>query len=187
MHLSQKHNDELLFYVNDHDTIYFLSIGNHKDMYRKNNVEIIVNEYPHLLPILKIFPLPVLMSRSSNYSVEQIKVLWESGNNILLQINDQSYMGMPQTFSNISNQNIITSQNHIYQLESQLEAILTSLKQDSNKVNLRLLYAKSRLSIKQGVIHFKDRVSGKEFQVASDFLLLLNTINIILGIKNVSN
>jgi len=183
LHLNQKHNDELIFYTNDSDTIYFLHSGSHKDIYDKRNVEIIINEFPDLLDILRIFSLPELMTGDHEYKTEEIKKLWESGLSVLLNINGTLYSGVPQTFSNITISNINTAQNLFFQLENQLEQILNHLKSagEEKNIDLRLLRSKSKLSIRYGYICYRERSSGQEFPIYPHFLKNVSIANHLLS------
>ena len=176
LHLNQKHDDNLLFYANDEDTIYFIRIGTHNELYMKENVQVIVHEFPDLQRKLKISPLPDLHSGDYEPSVDEIKKTWEAGATTLLKIDGVLYTGIPQTFSNHSNSNIVTVQNLIFQLENQLEQIFNHLHKQSMKTDLRLLRAKSRLSLKRGYICYRERISGQEYQIRTLFLQTISEI-----------
>ncbi len=51
LHLKEGHcGDKLLYYAIIENVIYFIAIGNHDDMYKKNIIEIVVNEFQYILP-----------------------------------------------------------------------------------------------------------------------------------------
>lgn len=128
-------NDTLLYYVIIDNTAYFIKIGKHSDLYNKTILEIMVNDFPEILPNLGIYPMPdmPMSEKTHNYSAEEVKNIWQSGGNISYTINNKYY-----TSSNIqSTANLPAKYNYIvsnisYQIEHHIELFLKEVLKDGN-------------------------------------------------------
>lgn len=92
LHLNPSNKDNfLLYYVIVKSRVYFIKIGNHEDLYKKDILEILVNEFPETLDQLGIVNLSELIPSDHEYSPEEVKGMWIAGYNILHTINGRCY------------------------------------------------------------------------------------------------
>lgn len=146
LHLNpQKHDEFLLFYVVVENNFYFIKIGKHDDLYKKDIVEIVVNEFPDILGKLNIFTLPDISSPSKEptYTVDEVKEIWKTGGNVTYFINDNYYASSKgQTFSKIGDNIIYLFQNMSYQVGDQVEKVLLDLNEVKGINDLKFIISK---------------------------------------------
>lgn len=136
---NKKEDDTLLFYVTVNNTIYFLKIGQHNDLYRKDILEIIVKDFPDILLDLGIAPMPdmPMPEKPHNYSVEEVKKIWLSGGNVSYTINNKYYTSvnlqstakLPVKYKSIAN-------NIDYQIEQHIELFFKEIIKDKSYQDL---------------------------------------------------
>jgi len=127
-------NDTLLYYVIIGSTVYFLKIGGHYDLYSKTILEIMINDFPEILPNLGIFPMTDIMpGKPHNYSIEEVKKIWLSGGNISHTINNNYYtsVNLQSTSKLPANYNYIVS-NISFQIEHHIKLFLKEIITDEN-------------------------------------------------------
>lgn len=144
LHLKESsREDNVLYYVLIDNIIYFIRIGSHDEMYKKNNVEVLINEFQHILPQLGIGNYPDMpFENFENLSVDKVKQNWTDGKNVGLFINDKLYVSTNlMTGSKIKaklNHEIL---NISYQIENQSKEFIQSLineKKDNNDLEIWL-------------------------------------------------
>ncbi len=132
---SNKKGDLLLYYVTVKDTIYFLKIGKHSEMFNKSVLEIIVNEYPELLTELrvgKMSDMPINKKKEHSYSEQDVKEILKKGGNISYTINSEYYTSAnSQTTGNIPISLINIAGNISYQIEYGIELFLKHLSENN--------------------------------------------------------
>jgi hypothetical protein len=123
----------LLFYVKLDNKIYFLKIGGHEDLYRKDLVENLICEFPDIINQLGIYKYPdMLINEEYNYSIDEIKRTWKMGGNVSYCISNKYYTSCNlQTLSRINAYNINIVQNIYYQIENNLNQFISQLKLQS--------------------------------------------------------
>lgn len=158
-HLKNAKCNELIFYIIEGENAYLLKIGTHNDFYNKDNLEIIINEFEHLIDPLGIISLNGLLHPGIQSSEEEIKKAWCHGINAGFIINGILYIGSPMTHSRINNNLITILQNLHYQIKSGLQLIENLQKERHIKFSLQrmvILKKETELDKGNGIIHLKN-------------------------------
>lgn len=94
LHLKEiNRTDKLLYYATIGSNIYIIAIGNHNDMYKRDILEILVNDFPSLLPYLGIghyYDMP--FDNFDNLSADEVERKWKDGENIGFFIKDKFFV-----------------------------------------------------------------------------------------------
>lgn len=96
LHLKERHRgDNLLYYVIIENTVYFIGVGNHDDMYKKDNLEILVNEFQNILPYLGIGHYQdIPFNNFENLTRDEVMQDWKNGRNIGFFIDEKYYVSI---------------------------------------------------------------------------------------------
>lgn len=94
LHLMEKQRgDNLLYYAIIENTVYVIGIGSHDDMYKKDNLEIVINEFQNILPYLGIGHYQDMpFDNFENLSRDEVMQNWTNGRNIGFFINEKFYV-----------------------------------------------------------------------------------------------
>lgn len=151
LHLNPNAKDDtLLFYVIIDNTIYFLKIGEHSNLFSKTILETIINDFPEILSNLGIAPMPdmPMPEKQHNYLIEDVKHIWESGGNVSYTINNKYYtsVNLQSTSSLPAKYNYFVS-NISYQIEHHIELFLKEIIKDENyqDIDVRIINNKDLL------------------------------------------
>jgi hypothetical protein len=174
VHLSAPDDDSLLFYVLVNKNILLLSIGSHKDIYEKDNLRILINEFPEFLKSLGINELTGIHP-GIELEGATVKAYWEHGISPMQNIDGKIYASTYMTFSGITTMVHYHFMNIIYRVKTDTGAIKNSLNGDCR---LFVKKGKSKLSIKYGDIYIGDRISNKEWIIHISYLNKLHLIEI---------
>lgn len=170
LHLNpKKHDDVLLFYLTSGDNFYFIKIGNHDDFFKKDALEIFVNEFPDVVEKTNITYLKDISHTECNYTPKEVEDLWKAGGNVSYSINGKYYVSLnPQTVSTYDS-NLCDFTNAIsIPLEKQLEAFLLELQQ-FEKIDAYEFITEED-SLKFGTFFIKERNSGYKKLIKIDYL-----------------
>lgn len=130
LHLKEKQRgDNLLYYAIIENTLYIIGIGSHDDMYKKENLEIVVNEFQNILPHLGIGHYSDMpFDNFENLSKDQVMQNWTNGRNIGFFINEKFYVSTNlMAGSKIKGNLNYEISNVSYQIENQSKEFVQSL------------------------------------------------------------
>jgi hypothetical protein len=181
LHLNphNKNNDDtLLFYAAFKNNFYFIKIGKHDDLYKKDVVEIVVNEFPDILKELNIFFMLDIIPPSKEYcyTPEKVKELWKAGSNISYIINNRYYFtSKGQTFSKIGDNIICLYQKIIDQVETQMKSFISDLEKVDNNKTPEFTISKDE-RIENGVFEIIEKNSGYKNLMKIDCLINLHNV-----------
>jgi len=133
LHLKETNRgDNLLYYCIVENIIYFLAISKHKNMYDKNLLEIIVNEFPTIISNLGIGHYKDMpFNKFENYSTEVVKKNWINGVNVGFFINEKFYTSVNSMMLSRIKANINYNISNInYQINNQATAFLKSISEE---------------------------------------------------------
>lgn len=142
LHLKEKQRgDNLLYYAIIENVIYFIGIGSHDDMYKKDNLEIVVNEFQNILPYLGIGHYQDMpFDNFENLTRNEVKQNWKNGRNIGFFIGEKYYVSI----NLMAGSKIKANLNHEIgmvssQIENQAKGFVQSLLEGNNiESNLEL-------------------------------------------------
>lgn len=182
LHLNpQKHDDFLLYYVIIGSEFYFIKIGNHTDFFKKDVLEIIVNEFEEILPKLGVFPMIDISCSSHEYKYEDVRDIWNSGGNISYVINNKCYSSINlQSFSTLPVKFNYLVSNISFQIENYSKLFIEEIKKINDNVIVDLKIEKNE-DFKKGRFCIIDSLSGVKTFVTVPFL---ETMNYALEINN---
>jgi asparagine N-glycosylation enzyme membrane subunit Stt3 len=165
--------------------MFFLKIGNHKDLYTQTLVENLIYEFPEIINDLGIYAMPDMpVGKKYEYSYDEMKDTWTSGGNVSFYINNQYYTSAnAQTFSRLNTEVIYITQKIIYQFEESLRQFNLQLNEDSelNKaIEIVPLKYDDDEFFKGGNILIGDKISKTATEIPIDFLKKLKHIDVML-------
>jgi hypothetical protein len=136
LHLKERdRGDSLLYYAVVDNTVYFIAIGSHEEMYKKNILEVVVNEFQNILPDLGIgHYMDMPFDNFENLSREKVMQNWTNGRNIGFFINEKFYASANLMASSKIKVNLnLKISNISYQIENKAKEFVKSL-MDGEKV-----------------------------------------------------
>lgn len=185
LHLKERdRGDSLLYYAIVGNIIYFIAIGNHEDMYQKNILEVVINEFPKILPNLGIgHYIDMPFDDFENLSIDEVKKNWTKGSNIGFFINEKFYVSTNLMASSKIKANLNYEISNIsYQVENQAKEFVKLL-MDGEKVNSDLeirLDEYKDLSKNELLIKEESQKTAQFFYI--NYLTILNQAKILVGI-----
>lgn len=185
LHLKERQRgDNLLYYVVIENTIYFVGIGSHDDIYKKNILEVVVNEFKNILPHLGIgHYMDIPFENYENLSRDEIMENWTNGRNIGFFINDKYYVSTNLMAGSKIKANLNYEISNIsYQIENQAKEFVLSLS-DGQKVKSDLeirLDEYKDLSKNELLIKEESQKTGQFFYI--NYLKTLNQARILVEI-----
>lgn len=170
LHLNPgKRGDDLLFYIVVENNFYFIKIGNHSDLFKKDCLEIFVNEFPEIVPKTKIASLPDFLVGNDNYTPEEVESLWKAGMNIFYSIDGKIYTSVNcQTMSTYDSKFCDFTNGISFSLEQQLKAFLSDLYKIRSTNDFEFITEQD--SLKFGTFFIKERNSGYKKLIKIDYL-----------------
>ncbi len=170
LHLNpKKHDDVLLFYLTSGDNFYFIKIGNHSDFFRKDALEIFVNEFPDVVPKTNIICLSNTPGGDFDYKPEEVETLWKAGANISYSINGKYYTSINLQTASTYDSKFCDFTNAIsFPLEKQLEGFLLELQKFKKIDDYEFITEED--SLKFGTFFIKERNSGYKKLIKIDYL-----------------
>ena len=132
-----------MYYAIIENTVYVIGIGSHDDMYKKDNLEILVNEFQNILPQLGIGHYQDMpFDNFENLSRDEVMQNWTNGRNIGFFINEKFYVSINlMAGSKIKGNLNYEISNVSYQIENQSKEFVQSLLEGEkmeNDLELRL-------------------------------------------------
>lgn len=115
-HLNSKSDDTLVFYTISDNILFFLKIGNHKDIYSKSLLKDFITEFPNIAEKNGIYELKGILP-GKELSADETKKIWISGGNTYITINEKTYFGGLNSTAKLSGKYITQLQNLIHEVE----------------------------------------------------------------------
>lgn len=177
-----RNKEVLLYYLTVKNKIYFLKIGDHKDLYQQTIIETIVNEFPELLNDLSIAAMPDMpIGKDYKYSVNEVKEIWGKGGNVSFLINNSYYTScVPQTFSKLNTQTIFIVQNIYFQIDLQLRRFLHYLNEKYPEKNNDFDIESLTFNCEENILVIGDKITKEAVEIRIDYLANLKFIDDIL-------
>jgi len=185
LHLKERQRgDNLLYYAVIENIVYFIGIGNHDDMYKKNILEVVVNEFQNILPHLGIgHYMDMPFENFENLSRNEVMQNWTNGRNIGFFINEKFYVSTNLMAGSKIKANLNYEISNIsYQIENQAKEFVRSLL-DGEKVKSDLkirLDEYKDLSKNELLIKEESQKIAQFFYI--NYLTILNRAKILVGI-----
>lgn len=182
LHLNpSKHSDTLLFYVIVKSVVYFIKVGNHQDYFKKDLLEILVNEFPEILPKLGVYSMPDMPFSNHEYSPKEVESVWKSGGSISFGINNEYYMSTnSQNTSTLSiHYNYLVS-NLSFQIEQQIKPFVEELTKVKNIKDIDLSIDDSILD-ELCILELKNKIKVKldlEVLKLDNYALRIKSLNL---------
>jgi|GEM_PF-2054701 hypothetical protein len=185
LHLKERQRgDNLLYYAIIENNIYFIGIGSHDDMYNKDNLEVVVNEFKNILPHLGIGHYQdIPFDNFENLSKDEVMQNWKNGRNIGFFINEKYYVSSNLMAGSKIKANLnYEIRNVSYQIENQSKEFVQSLMKGAkikSDLEIRLDEYKD-LSKNELLIKEESQKIAQYFYI--NYLTILNQTKILVGI-----
>lgn len=177
-HLVDNNDNDLIYYVLIKNNIYLINIGNHDSIYEEETPKILIEEYPDLLEQLKISKLSSDIDPGSPCWGRELECCWKHGISVIPLINGNLYTATFMSLDGMERRYFDILTNILYQLNNQLNEIMTLL--ENKHYNIFLKKAKSKMSLKSGGIYIADRNSSFEYCIELPYFTKLQLVDMII-------
>ncbi len=187
-HVSKTRKDDiLLFYAVHGNSIYFLSLGSHADLYSKKFIEIVISEFPQLMTPLGFGAMPDMpIGGIPNESTEHIKKQWTKGSNVSFVIDGKFYIAANgQTTARLNSDIIYKASNILYQIDNQMQNFdnFLATKHPNIPFEYKINELESRLLIKAGQLCVSEERTKEQCLLNIKYLDRINEIESIVNIN----